>query len=167
MLKALSLLGLLGLGACGWLGDGAPSDDLEPDTARFTYGDRSVEVTLTSCGRDGDVVLAAGRQGAVVLQVAADLGDDGAERTGVTADLGPGGIRGAFGGDLEEGPAGEIGDVRVEGDRLIVEGTWAALDSELQPTETPSEGVDGEVRVRCPEDDDGDDTAAPTVGPRQ
>ncbi|MGH9229518.1 MAG: hypothetical protein ACRD07_12485 [Acidimicrobiales bacterium] len=150
---------------CAWGGqDDEPEDGLAPDTARFTYGDRQVEVPLTSCGRDEeeDVVLLAGRRGAVVVQAAADLGDEGFDRTGVTADLGDAGIVGAFGAELDQGPAGEISDVRIDGDRLIVEGTWVPLDAELEPTAAPSAGgVEGELRARCPADNDGGgDTAA-------
>jgi hypothetical protein len=169
--------------ACGWGGTerDEPRDGLAPDTARFTYGERQVEVSLTSCGHDQDegVVLLAGRRGAVVLQAAADLGDDGADRTGVTADLGTAGILGAFGADLEQGPAGAITEVRTDGDRLIVEGEWVPLDGELEPLPEgsgPTGGsaagsagggpVTGELRARCPEEvSDGDrDTAAPVEG---
>jgi hypothetical protein len=159
---------------CGWGGTGRdePRDGLGPDTARFTYGERQVEVSLTSCGHDEeeDVVLLAGREGAIVLQAAADVGEGGAERTGVTADLGTAGILGAFGADLEQGPAGEITEVRTDGDRLIVEGEWVPLDGELEPLPEgsgPAEPATGELRARCSEDA----TAAPVapaapVGPR-
>jgi hypothetical protein len=96
----------------------------------------------------------------MVVQAAADLGDEGFDRTGVTADLGAAGILGAFGAELEHGPAGEISDVRTDGDRLIVEGTWVSLDAELEATEEPSQGVEGELRARCPADDDGDSDTA-------
>jgi len=46
-----------------------PRNGLDADTARFTYGDRSVEVPLTACGREGDRVVAAGTIGGTVLQV--------------------------------------------------------------------------------------------------
>jgi hypothetical protein len=159
---------LVGAAGCGWGGTTGdePRDGLAPDTARFTYGDRQVEVSLTSCGRDEeeDVVLLAGRQGAIVLQAAADLGEGGGDRTGVTADLGGAGILGAFGAQLEHGPAGEITEVRTEGDRLIVEGRWVPLDGELEPLPPDSRGggpVTGELRARCPEDEgDGGETAA-------
>src|SRR5690606_4049885 len=59
---------------CSIGGDG-PRDDLAADTARFTYGDRTVVVALTACGRDGDVVVLAGTSGGTVLQAEADLGD--------------------------------------------------------------------------------------------
>jgi hypothetical protein len=95
-----------------------------------------------------------------VVQAAADLGDDGFDRTGVTADLGAAGILGAFGAELDHGPAGEISDVRTDGDRLIVEGTWVSLDPELEATEEASAGVEGELRARCPADDDGDNDTA-------
>jgi hypothetical protein len=146
---------------CTWGRNDEPTDGLAPDTARFTYGDRQVEVPLTACGRDEheNVVLLAGRRGAVVVQAAADLGDDGLDRTAVTADLGTAGIVGAFGSELEQGPAGEISDVRIDGDRLIVEGTWVALDAELEPAAGPSaSGVEGELRARCPAEDAGEDT---------
>jgi hypothetical protein len=135
-------------------------DGLGPDTARFSYGDRSVDVPLTACGRDGDVVVLAGREGTTVLQAAADLGDGGADRSGVTADLGVEGIVGAFGPDVDHGPAGTISDVGAEGDRLIIEGTWVELDAALEPTAPAStEGLTGRLVARCPADDDDDDTA--------
>lgn len=151
----LAAIALGGSGGCGWGQGDEPSDGLAPDTARFTYGDRQVEVPLSSCGRDEDrnVVVLAGRRGAVVVQAAADLGDDGHARTGVTADLGTAGILGAFGGELDHGPAGEISRVRVDGDRLIVDGTWVTLDAKLEPTEDASAGIEGELRARCPADD--------------
>ena len=172
---ALVAITLAAAGGCGWGRGNEPTDGLAADTARFTYGDRQVEVPLASCGRDEDrnVVVLAGRRGAVVVQAAADLGDDGTVRTGVTADLGTAGILGAFGAELDHGPAGEISDVRVDGDRLIVDGTWVTLDSKLEPTEEASAGVEGELRARCPADDRDDDTvdagdaghpAAPTLG---
>jgi hypothetical protein len=174
-LRALSALAVAAVAAtsgCSWGRNEEPSDGLAPDTARFTYGGRQVEVPVTSCGRDPDrdVVLLAGRRGAVVVQAAADLGDGGFDRTGVTADLGAAGILGAFGAELDHGPAGEISDVRTDGDRLIVEGTWVGLDADLEPTEEASAGVEGELRARCPADVDGDnDTAAggsaATAGP--
>src|SRR5918994_3966443 len=122
------------------------------------YGDRSVVVSLTACGRDGDVVVLAGREGSTVLQAAADLGDGGADRSGVTADLGVEGIVGAFGPDVDRGPAGTISDVRAEGDRLIIEGTWVELDAALEPAAPSStEGLTGGPPARSPADDD--DTA--------
>ena len=141
------------LAACGRGGD-EPRDGLDPDTARFTYGDRSVEVPLTACGRQGDVVVLAGTTGNVVLQATADLGTGGADRTGVTADLGNEGILGAFGADLPRGPAGAVTDVRTEGDRLIVEGRWTTLDGELRPQVAPTDQhLDGRMVARCPETD--------------
>jgi hypothetical protein len=158
---ALVAVALAASSGCGWGRDDEPTDGLAPDTARFTYGDRQVEVPLASCGRDEErnVVVLAGRRGAVVVQAAADLGDDGLARTGVTADLGTAGILGAFGAELDHGPAGEISDVRVDGDRLIVAGTWVSLDTELEPTEEAPAGVEGELRARCPAGDGDDETA--------
>jgi hypothetical protein len=152
---------LLGAPAACSRGGRAPRDGLAPDTARFTYGERSAEVPLADCGRDGDVVVLAGVRGSVVVQAEADLGEGGFDRTGVTADLGDDGIIGAFGADTELGPAGEIRDVRVEGDRLIVEGTWVPFDDQLvaQPP-ADGEGIDGRLVARCPE---GDDVAAPPL----
>jgi hypothetical protein len=161
-MAALAFAALVASSGCSWGRNEEPSDGLARDTARFTYGGRQVEVPLTSCGRDPDrdVVLLAGRRGDVVVQAAADLGDDGFDRTGVTADLGAAGILGAFGAELDHGPAGEISDVRTDGDRLIVEGTWVSLDPELEATEEASAGVEGELRARCPADDDGDNDTA-------
>jgi hypothetical protein len=161
-MAALAVAALAVTSGCSWGRNEEPSDGLAPDTARFTYGGRQVEVPLTSCGRDPDrdVVLLAGRRGAVVVQAAADLGDEGFDRTGVTADLGAAGILGAFGAELDHGPAGEISDVRTDGDRLIVEGTWVSLDAELEATEEAAAGVEGELRARCPADDGDSDTAA-------
>jgi hypothetical protein len=155
---APGLLGAAVLSLAGGCGVGPasdPRDGLEPDTARFTYGDRSVVVALDACGRDGDVVLAAGASGAIVLQVAADLGDDGPERTALTGDVRGDGIFGAFGAEVLHGPVGEISRVAVEGDRLTVEGMWAILDEDL--TTMTDETVDGRVVVRC---SDPDETAA-------
>jgi hypothetical protein len=135
--------------------DRAARDGLAADTVRFTYGGRTAEVPLTDCGRERDVVVLAGIRGGVVVQAEADLGEGGFDRTGVTADLGDEGIMGAFGADMEHGPAGEITDVRVEGDRLIIEGTWVPFDDQLVP-QPPSggEGIDGRLVARCPEGDD-------------
>jgi hypothetical protein len=133
----------------------APRDGLDVDTARFTYGDRSAEVPLTACGRDGDVVVLAGVEGDIVIQAEADVGEGGFDRTGVTADLGDDGIMGAFGADMEHGPAGELTDVRVEGDRLIVEGTWVAFDAELVADPgAVGGGIEGRLVARCPETED-------------
>lgn len=141
--------------ACGDRG-APPRDGLEVDTARFAYGGRTAEVTLEACGREGDIVVLAGREDGVVLQVEADLGDGGLDRTGVTADLGDAGIVGAFGAEMEHGPAGEITDVRVEGDRLIVDAVWTTFDGNLEPV-TPEEAIEGRMTARCPETDE--DTA--------
>lgn len=142
------------LAACSW-GTEAPRDGLAPDTARFTYGGRTAEVPLTDCGREGDVVVLAGIEDDVVIQVEADLGEDGTARTGVTADLGGDGIMGAFGAETELGPAGEVADVRVEGDRLVIEGTWVALDEQLAAVpDVDGGGVEGRMVARCPEADE-------------
>ncbi len=158
---ALVAVALAASSGCGWGRDDKPTDGLAPDTARFTYGDRQVEVPLASCGRDEErnVVVLAGRRGAMVVQAAADLGDDGLARTGVTADLGTAGVLGAFGAELDHGPAGEISEVRVDGDRLIVDATWVTLNTRLEPTEEASAGVEGQLRARCPANDGDDDTA--------
>jgi hypothetical protein len=96
----------------------------------------------------------AGRQGAMVLQVAADLGDGGLTRTGVTADLGGDGTLGAFGAALPQGPVGELTDAHAEGDTLVVEGRWAVVDPDTQAVESPSSPlVDGRLVARCPPDD--------------
>ncbi len=102
------------------------------------------------------MVLLAGRAGSLVLQAAADLGDGGTDRTGVTADLGIEGIIGAFRPDIDHGPAGEIADVRPEGDRLIIEGTWTTFDDQLEPTAPAGSPADitGKLVARCPEADD-------------
>jgi hypothetical protein len=148
-------------------GTEAPRDGLAVDTARFTYGERTAEVPLTDCGRDGDVVVLAGIRDSVVVQAEADLGDGGFDRTGVTADLGDDGIMGAFGADMEHGPAGEVTDVRVEGDRLIVEGTWVVLDDQMvaTPGAAGGGGIEGRLVARCPEADDDVASAAPDSGP--
>ncbi len=146
--------------ACSW-GSAAPRDGLKPDTARFTYGDRSAEVSLTDCGREGDIVVLAGIENGLVIQAEADLGQDGAERTGVTADLGDDGIMGAFGAAMELGPAGEVSDVRVEGDRLVIDGTWVALDDQLVADPgADGGGIEGRMVARCPETED--DVAGPS-----
>ncbi len=146
---------LASLGGCGWR-DREPCDGLATDTARFSYDGRAVEVPLTACGREGDVVVLAGRTaGGIVVQAEADLGDGGFDRTGVTADLVDDGIIGAFGAEMDHGPAGEITDVRVEGDRLIVEGTWVMFDDQLAAMPPPGEAqFDGELVARCPETED-------------
>lgn len=147
------------VGGCG----GQPRDGLGPDEARFTYGARSATVSLTACGREGDVVVLAGAEGSIVVQAHADLGDGGPERTGVTADLGGDGIMGAFGAAMDDGPAGEITAVRVEGERLVVEGIWVPLDEQLTPP-APAAGqeIEGELVARCPAPDD--DTARARPG---
>jgi hypothetical protein len=137
---ALTLVGC-GLG----LGD----DGLATNTARFTYGPRTVEIPLTACGRDGDVVLLAGHKGRDLLQAAADLSKDGATRTGVTAEVDGEGIFGAFGADIAHGPAGEITTVRTAGDRLIVEGRWAVLDSHYVAQSPVT--IPGRLVARCPD----------------
>jgi hypothetical protein len=135
--------------SCG-AGERAPRDGLEADTARFSYDGRTAEVSLRACGREDDVVVLAGASNGVVLQVEADLGEGGAERTGVTADLGGDGIMGAFGAQMELGPAGEITDVRAEGDRLVVDGVWTTFDGDLRPL-TPAQEIAGRLVARCPE----------------
>ena len=135
-----------------------PRNGVDADTARFTYGDRRVEVPLVACGRDGDVVVMAGRQGDIVIQVWADLGEGGRERTGVTADLGEDGIRGAFGADIPPGPAGTIVSVRTVGDGLVVKGRWTMFDTDIRPVEPGSPGDDhvDTLVARCPPDDEND-----------
>jgi hypothetical protein len=127
----------------------APRDGLAPNTARFSYGERSVELPLTACGRQGDVVVMGGGRGTDVLQVAADLGSGGRDRTGVTAQVGGDGIFGAFGPDVPHGPAGEITGVRVDGDRLIVDGRWVPMDANYVPTQPAT--IDGKLVARCPQ----------------
>jgi hypothetical protein len=59
---------------------------------------------------------------------------------------------------MEHGPAGEVTDVRLEGDRVIVEGTWVAFDDRLQADPgAVGGGVEGRFVARCPEDEDEDD----------
>jgi hypothetical protein len=145
---------LAAVGGCGDRRE-APRDGLAADTARFTWDTRSAEVPLTACGRDGDVVALAGVRGDIVIQAEVDLGDGGSDRTGVTADLGGDGIMGAFGAEMEHGPAGEVTDVRLEGDRVIVEGTWVAFDDQLQADPgAVGGGIAGRLVARCPEDED-------------
>jgi hypothetical protein len=148
-LFGLLVVSLLGLRSSS---ERDPRRALEPHTARFTYGDRSATFTLLECGREGDVVIMAGRQGTHVLQVAADVGDDGLDRTGVTADLGSDGTFGAFGAGLPQGPVGELTDVHVEGDTLVVEGRWAAVDPDtLERRAPPVPLLDGRLAARCPD----------------
>ena len=132
---------------------------MDADTAKFTWGERSATVPLTECGREGDVVVLAGTAHGLVVQAGADLSEGGAARTGVTGDMGgDDGIRGAFGADLDQGPAGEITEVRAEGDRLVIEGRWARLDGDLRP-EAGQPLLDGELVARCPETESDDDSA--------
>jgi hypothetical protein len=141
--------------ACG--GGGNQRDGLEADTARFTWGQRSATVALTDCGREGDVVVLAGAESGLVVQVAADLSDGGAARTGVTGDMGgDDGIWGAFGDELDEGPVGEITRVATDGDRLTVEGRWALFDPDAEGLVPDSHGqvIDGKVVARCPAAED-------------
>jgi hypothetical protein len=145
----VAVVAAFSLAGCGLGLRDEPHDGLARDTARFTYGARAVEIPLTACGRDGDVVLLAGHRGPDLLQAAADLSEDGAARTGVTAEVGGEGIFGAFGPDIDHGPAGEITSVRVAGDRLIVEGRWAVLDSHYVPVQAAT--VPGRLVARCPD----------------
>lgn len=150
---ACGLTAVATVAACGGGGAEGPRDGLAPDTARFSYDARNADVPLTECGREGDIVILAGARGPVVVQAVVDLGEGGVARSGVTADLGgEDGIWGAFGADVEHGPAGEITDLRVEGDRVIVEGRWTRFDGELNPQPTPpDELVEGRLVARCPE----------------
>ncbi len=158
-LAALVVMALAGVGVASWLGLRSTSSDdprngIDADSARFTYGERRAEVPLAECGREGDVVVMAGQGHGMVLQVAADLGDGGEARTGVTLDLGgEEGTLGAFGAGLEQGPAGEVTDVRRVGDALVVEGRWASLDADTLAPADPSGLVDGELVARCPPED--------------
>lgn len=138
---------------CGLRQGSEPRDGLKPDTARFAYGDRRVEVPLVACGRDGDVVTLGGTRGPVVLQAAADVSDGGTARTGVTLDLGQGEIWGAFGEDMPRAAAGTVREAKVEGDRLVVDATWAALDDQLAPV-PGGQTVEGRLTARCPAADD-------------
>jgi hypothetical protein len=145
---------LVALAGCGW--GGGAGRGLDPDTARFTYGTESVQVPLTACGRDGDLVVLAGTTGTTVVQAQVDVGEGGGDRTGVTADLGGEGvILGAFGAGTPPGPAGEVSGVRVEGDTVIVEATWVTLDERLVAQESTRDGVAGDLVARCPEGDGG------------
>ena len=127
----------------------APRDGLAPNTARFSYGERSVEMPVSGCGRQGHVFVAGGGRGTDVLQVAADLGSGGLDRSGVTAQVGGDGIFGAFGPDAPHGPAGEITGVHVDGDRLTVDGRWVPMDKNYVPTQAAT--IDGKLVVRCPQ----------------
>lgn len=161
VLAGLALLAIVAVVAVAALVDvtanssNDPRTGVDADTARFTYGGRSVEVPLEACGRDGDVVLMAGRAGSVVVQVWADLGEGGRESTGVTADLGDEGILGAFGADIPPGPAGEIVSVGTVGDGLVIEGRWTTFDENIQPTDPGDRGGEIETLVaRCPAPDE-------------
>ena len=155
------VLGVVALVGAGLLGLRSSSSDdprngVDADTARMTYGGgRTVEVPLDECGRDGDVVMMVGHRGPIVLQVWADLGPGGAERSGLTVDLGDDGIFGAFGADAPPGPAGEIVSVDRVGDGLVVEGRWVTFDGDIRPTGTVPPGAEVESLVaRCPPPDD-------------
>ena len=138
---------------CGLRQSSEPRDGLEPDTARFVYGGRTVDIPLVACGRDGDIVVLGGTRGSVVLQAAADVSDGGTARTGATLDLGAGEIWGAFGSDMPRSPAGTVREARVEGDRLIIDATWAALDGDLAAV-PGGQTIEGRLTARCPEADD-------------
>jgi len=144
--------------AVGLLGGSGGGDDprsgLDADTARFTYGDRSVEVGLLECALDGETFVAAGRRGAMVLQMGVDLGNGGADRSGVTMDVGDDGVFGAFGGDLPQGPVGAFTRIERLGDSVVVEGDWVLLDPDtLAPTSAAATTLPGELVARCPETD--------------
>jgi hypothetical protein len=154
---AAAVLAVVAVGVASLLGARSSSPDdprsgLGAREARFTYGERSVEVPILSCGRDGDIVVMAGREGPVVLQVWADLGEGGRERTGVTVDLGEDGIVGAFGAGIPPGPAGEIVSVGTVGDGLVVEGRWTMFDESMRPIEpgSPAGGHVDRLVARCP-----------------
>ena len=149
---AAATLALVALPACGWSAERPPRDGLAPNTARFTYGARSIVVPLTACGRDGKVVLLAGRRGGDVLQAAADLGRNGDARTGVTADVAGDAVYGAFGAEIDHGPAGRIDDVTVIADRLIIEGRWAVMDQSYDVTQPGT--LPGKMTARCPQSRD-------------
>jgi hypothetical protein len=157
---ALVVMALLGVAVASFLGLRSSSPDdprngIGPDAARFTYGDRSAEVPLAECGREGDIVVMAGRGNGMTLQVAADLSEGGEARSGVTLDLGgEDGTFGAFGEELQLGPVGELTEVRRVGDALVVEGRWAPLDPDtLAPARPEPTLVDGELVARCPPED--------------
>jgi len=149
----LAAMMVVAAAGCGLRPGSEPRDGLKPDTARFAYGDRTVDVPLVACGRDGDVVTLGGTRGAVVLQAAADVSEGGTARTGATLDLGQGEIWGAFGADMPRPPAGTVHEAKVEGDRLIVDATWAALDDQMGPV-SGGQTIDGRLTARCPETDD-------------
>jgi hypothetical protein len=149
----LAVMMVVASAGCGLRQSSEPRDGLKPDTARFAYGDRQVDIPLVACGRDGDVVMLGGSRGTMVLQAAADVGEGGTARTGVTLDLGAGEIWGAFGSDMPRSPAGTVREAKVEGDRLVVDATWAALDDELAPVPN-GQTIEGRLTARCPEADD-------------
>jgi hypothetical protein len=130
---------VLAAAGCGLVGREPPRPDIAPNVARIDLDGRRTTVPLTACGREGDVVVLGGAEDGTVVLAQADLGDGGRDRTGVTLDLGgdagsgAGGIWGAFGADMPDGPAGEITGVRVEGDLVVIEGTWVPLDGDLTP----------------------------------
>lgn len=140
---------LAALPACAWGAERPPRDGLKPNTARFTYGGRSIVVPLTACGRDGKVVILAGRRGGDILQAAADLGKDGDARTGVTAEIAGDAVFGAFGEKIDHGPAGTIDDVKAIADRLIIEGRWATMDQSYDVTQPGT--LPGKMTARCPQ----------------
>lgn len=159
-LVALVVMGLLGVAVASFLGLGGSSSDdprhgIGANRARFTYGDRTADVPLVGCGRDGDIVAMAGRGDGMTLQVAADLSEGGEARSGVTLDQGgEDGTFGAFGEELQQGPVGELTDVRRVGDALVIEGRWALLDSDtFAPVGPEPTLVDGELVARCPPED--------------
>jgi hypothetical protein len=153
ILAVMMVVTVVASAGCGLRQGSEPRDGLKPDTARFAYGDRRVEVPLVACGRDGDVVTLGGTRGSVVLQAAADVSDGGTARTGVTLDLGQGEIWGAFGQDMPRAAAGTVREAKVEGDRLVVDATWAALDDQLAPV-PGGQTVEGRLTARCPATDD-------------
>jgi hypothetical protein len=147
------VLVLAAVGGCGLGGGGR--DGLEADTAKFTWGQRSAIVKIDECGREGDLVVLAGSEHGLVVQVGADLSAGGDARTGVTGDMGgDDGLWGAFGDELDEGPVGEITRVAAEGDRLIVEGRWARLDGDDLRPDPGQPLIEGELVARCPATDD-------------
>jgi hypothetical protein len=155
LLAVLLMVASVAAAGCGLRQGSEPRDGLKPDTARFAYGNHRVDVPLVACGRDGDVVTLGGTRGAVVLQAAADVSDGGTARTGVTLDLGQGEIWGAFGTDMPRPPAGTVREARVEGDRLVVDAIWAALDDQMAPV-PGGQTIEGRLTARCPETNDDD-----------
>ena len=166
--RAAVVATVLAAAGCGLVGREPPRPDIAPNMARIDLDGRRTTVPLTACGREGDVVILGGAEDGTVVQAQADIGDGGRDRSGVTLDLGgdagPGaGIWGAFGADMPDGPTGEITAVRVEGDLVVIEGTWVPLDGDLTPLPSPPP-AEGELIARCPEDDD--DVAAPAAAHR-